>query len=463
MTDRTIDVGNLRYPFVELHAETGDRKRVPITVVNTAEEAFAQNTPNKLAVAVVDFSYTTVTGGAGSTISMRVIDPSFDGLETHFLQAAGMPVVWFRYGWRFSDGTEMASELAPMRVTNWEGEFIGNATFTAAALTITAMDDSALLGSQATQIGLKSTDSITAGISDIVNAAKGATAGKKLVVEVRAPTTTTMTDALNKAHGRTPIRYIRDLLAYASTDELFLTYYMEYKDGAWHLVIDAVKPTAKPQRVYVFSRDRQGEMLNFRPKYSGLLIRGIGGGQVDSVATDSSTLTATPKSSSASTDDDPAHGNYFPRDDEIGAPSRIVALASREQQLIDAYIRSRRRRADLATYPATADIVGDPFIRPIRNVLVIVSKGAHALQAAQDLFREGDYHHSTGLYTVMQITHSITPGVYRTQLNLQRGSTNVGGIKAKVTSGDGPKGWVRERTAKTESEVERGVKSVGAD
>ena len=443
MSALSYDSKSPRHPFVEMYI--GSRK-TPITVVHSVEEAASQTTAAQLAIAVVEMTYTVTVAGRGNTLNLRVIDPSFDRFEKTLLE--DKETLWIRFGWRFSDGSEYATPEIPLLIVNWTGEFVGGATFVGTSLNVTAIDDAYLLGVQVSQAAFPPSTTITEAIRKIVeDVARSRSASPRVKVDIRVSSTTQLTDALNKVNNRSLLRYIQDIIKFADSEGLFLTYYSHHEEGSWSLVIDQVNPNRPPMRTYVFSRSRTSEMINFRANYNGLLVRAAGGGRSSIIGADGSSFSFTPYKSDAEKEQDQAHAEFFPREPIDEAASRQTLVSARDQKLIEVYERSRRRIADKARYAATADVVGDPGLLPIRNVAVLVPKGAHTLQAQQALFREADYHHSSGIYTVYGITHSISPGVFRSQLTLHRASGGIGALVAAGQQGSvfGLQKWVRDR------------------
>ena len=176
-------------------------------------------------------------------------------------------------------------------------------------------------------------------------------------------------------------------------------------------------------REYVYARQQHGTILSFRPQITGLPIANYGGASIEMAGVDGKTgklitVTLDPGNMPGmpSTGDQAQQEVAQPGADQkvkLGRylPTTQTNIANMTAEGVGAMMRART-----FANRATLIVLGDPSIKPMRNVLVIVLTNKQRAN--------GTYitvpHYTSGIWGIESVRHVIQNGEFITQLSLFR-------------------------------------------
>lgn len=176
-------------------------------------------------------------------------------------------------------------------------------------------------------------------------------------------------------------------------------------------------------REYVYARQQHGTILSFRPQMNGLATSQYGGATIEMASTDSKTgEMITVKLDPQKIPGMPSTGDQVDQN--------FVQIASDQKVTLGRYLPTTQTnianitaegvgammRARYMSNQATLIVMGDPSIKPLRNVLVIVLTNKQRVNGTFITVP----HYTSGIWGIMSVRHVIQNGEFITQLSLFR-------------------------------------------
>lgn len=213
-------------------------------------------------------------------------------------------------------------------------------------------------------------------------------------------------------------------------------------------------------REYVYARQRHGTILSFRPQMNGLATAQYGGATIEmagmdgktqeiiSVQLDPSSIPGMPSTG------DQVDQNYtkIASDQKVKLgrylPTTQTSIANITVEGVGAMMRAR-----YMSNQAVLIVMGDPSIKPMRNVLVVVLTNKQRAN--------GTYitvpHYTSGIWGIMSVRHVIQNGEFITQLSLFRNDAinEDGQLNTNVIDTDVNMGVARSNTPSSDTPADQ--------
>lgn len=392
--------GTLRIPFVELYI--GNR-RLPLLDASGAGgdglllQKFTYTISNKVAM--------------GNALEITIIDPQWQNLENLIIAnittrgQRTAPQFSFRFGWRGIDDVEGRLPIA-MQIIDYGLVFN---SFGGTYITIFAMDQGFQLSVSPSTRGFDANEPISSVIEQVIEEIPG------LVANVE-PILYPVGEQNCRIENRTRMQYIMDLLDIArGTDSRnnFVVTSTVLPSGVTQVNVTQNKERDEISKRYIFGRERVGEMIQFAPKYQGIIMSRLGADRAEAIGYDPVKKTYV-KATSDKTEDK----STAPKDitDVPLTPFQIWEVPYKNLGDVEAYVRGRRETANFAGWPAEATIYGDTSLLPQQQVQVLVLMG----NPRNEEIQVKHYHNTSGVYLVQGVIHTIYEGVFRTGLEMIR-------------------------------------------
>jgi hypothetical protein len=389
------------------------------------------------------FTYTMRTGTIGNIVQIELIDPEWTRFESLIItnvaerRFADRPKFSFQFGWRGVD-TVKGQPYIQMSVLSWTMTLM---PFGGSIIKLIGITDGVELSLHSMYKGFSEDTLISDAIIALCN---------DLHVVCKVDPTSTTVGLDNLMNGLTPTEYIKLLLkkAVSSSTKLsdMVMSTLVLPDGRTGIRISSLDPLTSDIKSFTVSRERDGECISFQPKYNGLLAAAFGSEDVKVIGYNPEAKSWIPSDCSDSVMEDlnryiSTSGIQFTPIERydtggIGPPVGILVPAfeppppppplppytpSRTWEVpylnvgdVQAYADRKRILASLATYPAEATVMGDTTISPFNFIEFRVLKVGSGPLTPDDL------HPTSGTYQVLQAAHTITPGSFRTDLQLLR-------------------------------------------
>jgi hypothetical protein len=442
MGDRTATasehLGNI--PFVDLYLPYGPSAAIPIPLLDAkfaAGESFIDAGPvtystsgQRLFLMSMVHSMKNTTSG-GNTLTLTILDPSWDFLSTRLAQSYTMIEQEFRitYGWR---NTQQAGQGETPLLQSREATFFVNdiemelVPFRGAVVTIHGVDKiSSLMSAQVSRAFLP-TDTISSVIRQIITDA----GVYPVVSEIPIPV-----GDMCRMENITPQAYIEELLRVARSASGASNYIMSSRPLPTGNVAVYVQPAfpTKPNNAiatYVFGRDRTGEMLSFTPRMNGKLLTLFGGGRCTSVIVEERTKRLVRLTTTQA-------------EDVVTQPMRSIATPAQASLVVEspydpatalAQAAAYRQTADAMQYSGAATVIGNTSLVPTEYINIVVLKGGTSYDTARSLSVNDLQLFASGPWQMWEVTHQIdSSSGYHTQLELRRMSGFVGAGTAGIS------------------------------
>jgi hypothetical protein len=360
------------------------------------------------------------TAGANYMI-LRILDPSFDYLtdliftEIRELDYKGLTV---EYGWRGKDDGYFTSAPPIAFYIDDVGIEVFPNRGTMVTLNVVDQSNELFVGSH--NASFKDDTPISTVIEQVVRKF-----APRMDVEIEPMLT--KVGVFKNMEGSSAGQYIKALLQVAApvtgAAPLFAALMKPPRaaSGRSILHIRTVDPK-KPQRTYVFGRDKEGEMLAFTPSINLRAMSKIAGSRASAVAIDPLTKSWIRTESTQ-------------REDKTAGPKRSVETpqvptenqeSPLPKEMAENASKGARANADTAMWQATATIMGDVGLQPYDTIEIIVLKNPPTGQEV-DLASKNAIHWATsGIWTIQQIDHQIEGGQFHSRLTLFRNGGFVG-------------------------------------
>lgn len=166
-----------------------------------------------------------------------------------------------------------------------------------------------------------------------------------------------------------------------------------------------------PEKIYTYRMERTSEVISWQPRVDGFarILRGAGVSALPYVDTQTGDY-GNSEFNDADTPEKTLLGGQFTitsqKEEEFY--HAVEGRPVRDKDQADAIARSRYYTELNDVYGGVLEIVGDPSRLPGTNIKILVLKPNGAL------------HYTTGLYHIMKITDSMSSGVFKSTLELQR-------------------------------------------
>jgi hypothetical protein len=223
----------------------------------------------------------------------------------------------------------------------------------------------------------------------------------------------------------TPMEYIKELLKIAKSPKgvsKFIWVTDIDETGKTRVQIRADNPGPVVNKQYIVGRQRMGEMLEFVPQVLGSVLLTLGGGRADAVSIDPQTGSAR-RVTSTQDEVGPTHADKSVFNTPT-VPNAVHELPFSNIDDAKGYTSEFRARADDNMNNATALILGDPTLKPFDQIDVIVLKSS--VPGTISSISDKDIVHTSGVYRIYSIEHTIAPGMFRSALELYRESSFIG-------------------------------------
>lgn len=403
-----VGLQNPMFPFVEFYlgsSETAipvlDRGPVPVQ----PGERRHQGTHSLL---LKQMTYSVSTSTSGNALTLTLLDPQWTFLEEQLLRHRRD--LYFRFGWRSAQDV-IASPKQGLDVWSWEPTF---KPFQGVTIKIHARDRGFTLTNKPSPLPAVSKDTLVSdAIRQIITAAT-----ENVLVDIPIPTVNTVGD-LNIAGNRTAQAWVQDLLKHAIGPDGQNLYRIQVEP---HSTTNGVtKITVAPlnrekDRVsasYVMGRERAGEMLDFQPKYNGNAVLALGGRFYEGNWMDPKTKTLRTYRSARTESEILAPRTDYPTREV----SRAHEFPFSTKEEVAGVVAGQRVWADYMTINGNATVQGHPGLKPGQLIEVLMIRGG---RAAQRSLTPADLHGTSGFYYIFDVEHTLTPGSFKTSLNLQR-------------------------------------------
>lgn len=190
-----------------------------------------------------------------------------------------------------------------------------------------------------------------------------------------------------------PVSYVRkELEPYAVTENnMPFKFYVEEKEDGTHVRFVAVN-TFAGDRMYNFfiNMGNYGSVLSWSPTYSGY------------------TMAAFMQAAMVDNETNDVHIYGSPKKGPTGQ-SNLTVYGSTSPDRMQALIANKWFQTNVAALKASLTIIGDPTLQPYMQVNVM------------PMLANGEPHRPTaGVYTILQITDTLSPGDYQTEMELQQ-------------------------------------------
>jgi hypothetical protein len=424
--------GNI--PFVDLYLPYGPSAAIPIPLLDakfSAGESFTDAGPTtgqRLFLMSMVHSMKNTTSG-GNTLTLTILDPSWDFLSTQLAQNQTMSDQEFRiaYGWRNTlqqGGTSLLqSREATFFVNDIEMQLV---PFRGAVVTIHGKDKTASLMSAQISRAFLPMETISSVIEQII-----IDAGLYPVVsEIPIPV-----GDLCRIENMTPLAYIEELLRIARSASGASNYIVSSRTLPMGVEVVYVQPAfpTKPNAAiatYVYGRDRTGEMMSFTPRMNNKLLTLFGGGRCTATVVDPITKRLVRLTTTQA-------------EDVVMQPKRSIATPLQASLVVEspydpttalAQAAAYRQTADSMQYSGAATVVGNTSLVPAEYINIVVLKGGTSFDTVRTLSVNDLQLFASGTWQMWEVTHQIdSSSGYHTQLELRRMSGFVGAGTAGIS------------------------------
>jgi hypothetical protein len=425
----STDSNFIKTPFVELSIN-GTTLVLNDTIPGTGVAAQSSGAAyaNVTGMYLLDFSETIEMGtGEGSVGSFNMIDTRWDVLEdwmTKIAWGAENDQLMYRYGWR--DASRINTKYYPWHaglVSEWQVEYV---PMLGTKIHMNIVD----LGAKLRIQGCKNDSYPATATIDVVLRAVFTAYGDKNLTYLVSPTTA-LVGQNNTMMGNTPMAYVNMLIKLAG---FVISPYIDSQSGTPIVYVgpDVMMNPCQASKTgiiptYTWGRKSDSPALSFNVQMDAQQLIKQGVRSTATTYVDKTTKLPIHLLFTQDTRErDPGSSLVAPTPSvpdryAIGSPQNDVFTST----------NMAKRSSDLYSkqvYTANLTIIGDPTLYPLMYVGVVVLKDSQFAGGARQI-NPGDIHRISGLFQIMSVQHTITPGSYTTSLELRRMGSAFGDVK----------------------------------
>ena len=452
------DLGaNVRTPFVDMYIG-GNRINLQggrQFSGKDVKKAFADATsvsPHPLFL--LDFTY-SVTNGVSVTqeATITILDPNWDYLEGLLAQSVkAQRSISFNYGWRGIHDKSLGNLSTGLLLKNFTVSYL---PFQGAKISLVVVDKGVVLSYSRLGLHFPSTHRID---QVIKSAIESSDPDLEAVVETMSQQVGT---EHNQMYDLSTMEYVQHLLSIAKgkgsvqdgvpTNSDFVMRTEAGDSGKTRIVISSDVPRRSVVANYVVGREVMGEMIEFSPQVMGSIILSLGGGKQVGIGVDPETKSVR-KVMSTHLEDQPRTGDVTVH--PVSAqPNQYHQLPFSSLADIEGFTKGNRATIDKNQFPATAVVLGNPLLKPLDQINVVVLKSNAS--GAVDQVTDRSLATTSGVYRILEVEHIISAGMFRSNLTLYRESGFIGagelGIRLAINLD--PTGALRHGFEKTKATV----------
>lgn len=410
--------GTVRVPFVEMYLRG---QSIPLL---DAGNFFDQNKdlrdplPRKPVLLLLDFRYVlTGTNGYGNDVSLTILDPQGDYLMALLINANSDNAAFtLRFGWRGIDD-QVGGRFPELFVTGVSAK--QDTGFEGVQWEIRAVDAGYALFTQEVSHAFDP----RAAISDVITEVLERTSDRY------SPEVESITTPVGNGHNRmenvTPFAYIESLLQVASggpgATSDYRTVFKSGSFGKTRIIITSDKINDGITRRYIFGRENQGTMLEFRPHVEGILYLAAGAAKSIARGVDPRTKKSFVRTSSQQEDSSTEQRkiNETPHN-----PGKVYMVPWQNREHAEGFIQGMRQMMDNHTMFADAVVYGDTGLLPLDQISILALRPG-STDKVEGINDKAILFYS-GIYKIERVEHLISAGTFQTQMHLYRNSSPFG-------------------------------------
>jgi hypothetical protein len=356
-------------------------------------------------------------GGGGNQVLLRILDPSFDYLEDllfKYLKTDKDAQLTIEYGYRGKDdGHFTAVPPIPFFINAINLEVFPNR---GTLITLDCVD-------QAIDLHVGSHNASFAEDTPISEVIERCIRKFAPSLDTQIEKILTPVGELNKMEGANVADYIKALLNVAETVTGAIPLFVatieppRTASGKAVFTIKSLAPKG-PKKTYVFGREKDGEMLEFKPSMNLRAMSLTGASRATSVSIDPLTKTWIRDESTQS-------------EDRTAGPNRAVKTPQTPTEntesplppkLTKAANKGSRANSDSVQWQATATLMGDVSLTAYDEIKVIVLKNPPTAGDTEvtNASKNAIHWTSSGVWTIFEVAHHIEGGQFHTRLQMFR-------------------------------------------
>lgn len=406
--------GTVRVPFVDLLINGQSIPLVDVGSFYETDVSSSELAERKPRLLLLDFRY-KLTGflAYGNEVSMTILDPQGDYLLSLLMNNnPATQQFTFRFGWRGIDDS-VGSAFPKFFVSHFSME--QNTGFEGVRVELRGVDAAWTLYAKEVSHAYDPKTAISDVIADVIQRANPG-----LDSDVEA-ITTPVGETHNRIENMTPFAYIQTLLEVASggpgVESDYQTVIRPGANGRDVVQITSDKPLHNIVRRYVFGREGQGTMMEFRAGVEGALYTAAGATKAVARAVDSATKQATVRTSTQQEDTSLARKKINETPNE---PGKVYMVPWQTPEQVEGFLQGVRQMMTKHTMWADCVVHGDAGILPLSQVAIIALKpGTSEITDKSILF-------TSGVYRIESVEHIIAAGMFRTLFHVYRDSAPFG-------------------------------------
>lgn len=410
--------GTVRVPFVELFLRG---QNIPLIDSGSFFESNISSSDlsfRKPTLLLLDFNYKlTSFNGYGNEVTLTILDPQYDYLISLLMNNDSSNAQFsVRFGWRGIDD-KVGGRFPTLFVTNFG--VVQNNGFEGLRVELRGVDAGYQMYTKEVAHAFDPKTPISAVITEVLLRTSDLYAPEVESI------TTPVGEGFNRMENVTPFAYIESLLQVASGGPGATSdYRVVIKAGSFgktRVIITSDKITDKITRRYVFGREQQGTMIEFRPQVEGALYQAAGAAKAIARTVDPKTKKSSVRTTTQQEDTSAEQRkiNETPID-----PGKVYMVPWQNPEQVEGFIQGMRQMMDNHTMFADAVVHGDTGLLPLDQIAVIALRSGVPGQI--DTISDSSMLFTSGIYTLESVEHIISAGMFRTLMHMYRNSSPFG-------------------------------------
>lgn len=410
--------GTVRVPFVDLFLKG---QNIPLIDAGSHFESNISSSDlsnRKPVLLLLDFNYRlTSFFGYGNQVTLTILDPQYDYLASLLMNNDSSNAEFsIRFGWRGIDD-KVGGRHPPLFITNFS--VVQNNGFEGIRYELRGVDAGFALYRKEVSHAFDPKRSISDVIEEVI-----LRTDSRLVPQVESITT-----PIGEGHSRmenvTPYNYILSLLQVASGGPDATSDYRAVvtagASGKSNVIITSDKIGDKVTRRYIFGRERQGTMIEFRPQVEGEFYLAAGAAKAIARSVDAGTKKVAVRTSTQQ--EDTSTEQWKVNETPI-EPGKVYMVPWQNPEQVEGFIQGMRQMMDTHTMYADAVVHGDTGLLPLDQISIIALRSGVPGQI--ETIADSSILFTSGVYKLESVEHIISAGMFRTLMHMYRNSAPFG-------------------------------------